>query len=87
MEVEFRGAIPALLGHVAPEVKEQAEAAADLNLYDFLKDVFTDGFLVPLLYSAQRDGADDDVLTRCFRFVEILLTSLMRRFGPQPRSR
>ncbi|MFJ9034661.1 hypothetical protein ACIRQP_40735 [Streptomyces sp. NPDC102274] len=60
---------------MVPEVKEQAEAAADLDLYDFLKDVFTDGFLVPLLNSAQTHGADDGVLTRCFRFVEILLTS------------
>ncbi|MFI6863180.1 hypothetical protein ACIBKZ_25345 [Streptomyces sp. NPDC050421] len=75
MEVTSRAAIPALLGHVVPEVKEQADAAAGADLYDFLKDVFTDGFLVPLLRSARTGGADDDVLTRCFRFVEILLTS------------
>lgn len=76
MEVESRAAIPALLGRVVPEVQEQAEAASDLDLYDFLKDVFTDGFLVPLLHSTHTHGAAaDGVLARCFRFVEMLLTS------------
>ncbi|ROQ66571.1 hypothetical protein EDD93_0979 [Streptomyces sp. 840.1] len=60
---------------MVPEVQEQAEAASDLDLYDFLKDVFTDGLLVPLLHSAQTHDAADGALARCFRFVEILLTS------------
>ncbi|MFD5124074.1 hypothetical protein [Streptomyces sp. NPDC058385] len=60
---------------MVPELKEPAQAAADLDLYDFLKDVFTDGFLIPRLCSMAADGADDDVLKRCFRFVEVLLTS------------
>ncbi|MFE6759991.1 hypothetical protein ACFVDQ_41420 [Streptomyces sp. NPDC057684] len=58
-----------------PELKEQADAAADLDLYDFLKDVFTDGFLIERLCSVEADGTDGDVLKRCFRFVEILLAS------------
>ncbi|MFB6679929.1 hypothetical protein ACFCWG_47635 [Streptomyces sp. NPDC056390] len=58
-----------------PELKEQADAAADLDLYDFLKDVFTDGFLIPRLCSVEADDTDADVLNSCFRFVEILLAS------------
>jgi hypothetical protein len=72
MEVTSRDAVPELLGQVVPELKAQAEAAADLDLYDFLKDVFTDGFLIPRLCSGEADG---DVLKRCFRFVEFLLAS------------
>ncbi|MEV7402349.1 hypothetical protein AB0N93_18440 [Streptomyces sp. NPDC091267] len=72
MEVTSRDAIPDLLGQVVPELKEQAQATADLDLYDFLKDVFTDGFLIPRLCPVKADG---DVLRRCFRFVEILLAS------------
>lgn len=75
MEVTSRDAIPGLLGQMVPELKEQAQAAADLDLYDFLKDVFTDGFLIPKLCSVTADGTDDDVLKRCFRFVELLLAS------------
>ncbi|MGW8688671.1 hypothetical protein ACWGNN_48350 [Streptomyces sp. NPDC055817] len=75
MEVNSRDAIPGLLGQMVPELKEQAQAAEDLDLYDFLKDVFTDGFLIPRLCSMTADGADDDVLKRCFRFVELLLAS------------
>ncbi|MFE6963073.1 hypothetical protein [Streptomyces sp. NPDC057696] len=75
MEVKSRDAIADLLGHVVPELKEQADAAADLDLYDFLKDVFTDGFLIERLCSVEADGTDGDVLKRCFRFVEILLAS------------
>jgi len=75
MELTSRDAVPDLLGHVVPELKEQADAAADLDLYDFLKDVFTDGFLIPKLFSVEADGTDGDVLKRCFRFVEILLAS------------
>ncbi|MFE6805085.1 hypothetical protein ACFVEN_25865 [Streptomyces sp. NPDC057681] len=75
MEVKSRDAIADLLGHVVPELKEQADAAADLDLYDFLKDVFTDGFLIERLCSVEADGTDGDVVKRCFRFVEILLAS------------
>ncbi|MFJ8978086.1 hypothetical protein [Streptomyces sp. NPDC102282] len=60
---------------MVPELREQAQAAADLDLFDFLKEVFTDGFLIPKLCSVTMDGTDGDVLTRCFRFVEFLLAS------------
>ncbi|MEU6658868.1 hypothetical protein [Streptomyces sp. NPDC046821] len=75
MEAKSREAIPGLLGDLVPELKERAEAEANLDLYDFLKDVFTDGFLIPRLCSPRAGGADGDVLERCFRFVEVLLAS------------
>ncbi|MEU0068040.1 hypothetical protein ABZ027_00445 [Streptomyces sp. NPDC006332] len=75
MEVTSRDAVPGLLGEMVPELQDQAKAAAGLDLYDFLKDVFTEGFLIPKLCASATDGPDGDVLKRCFRFVEILLAS------------
>jgi hypothetical protein len=75
MEGNSRDAVSGLLGEMVPELKDQAVSAAGMDLYDFLKDVFTDGFLIPKLCSAAADSADGDVLRRCFHFVEILLAS------------